>query len=64
MSRTSAEVKQLLAALNGQGITVVLVTHETDIAAWAARRLVFRDGRIVEDVRQTPVRPAPQEALP
>ena len=63
-TRTSAEVMQLLAGLNQQGITVVLVTHETDIAAWAARRLVFRDGRIVEDVRQTPHRPAPQEALP
>jgi energy-coupling factor transporter ATP-binding protein EcfA2 len=33
-------------------MTVVLVTHESDIAAWARRKIVFRDGHIVEDVRQ------------
>jgi putative ABC transport system ATP-binding protein len=33
---------------------VVLVTHEHDVAAWAARRIVFRDGLVVEDVRQPP----------
>jgi putative ABC transport system ATP-binding protein len=38
-------------------MTVVLVTHETDIAAWARRRIVFRDGHIVEDVAQVPHRP-------
>ena len=43
---------QLLADLNRQGMTVVLVTHEADIAAWARRRLVFKDGHIVEDVQQ------------
>ena len=37
--------------------TVVLVTHEHDIAAWAGRRIVFRDGAIVEDVRQPPRAP-------
>ena len=42
--------------LNEQGMTIVMVTHETDIAAWAGRRVVFRDGRIVEDVRQAPRR--------
>ncbi|HSV36337.1 MAG TPA: ABC transporter ATP-binding protein [Ramlibacter sp.] len=51
-SETSADIMRLLAELNGQGLTVVLVTHEADIAAWARRRIVFRDGRIVEDVPQ------------
>jgi len=51
-SRTSADIMQLLYDLNRQGMTVVIVTHEADIAAWARRRLVFRDGAIIEDVRQ------------
>lgn len=51
-SGTSADIMRLLTELNAQGMTVVLVTHENDIAAWARRRLVFRDGQIVEDVRQ------------
>jgi putative ABC transport system ATP-binding protein len=61
-SGTSQDIMRLLAALNAQGMTVIIVTHEQDIAAWAARRIVFRDGRIVEDVPQQPVRPAPAEA--
>lgn len=48
-SETSAEVMQLLDALNRQGITVILVTHEADVAAWARRRLLFKDGRLVAD---------------
>ena len=56
-SQTSDEIMRVLAELNGQGMTVVLVTHETDIAAWARRRIVFRDGHIVEDVAQVPHRP-------
>ncbi|WP_294764592.1 ABC transporter ATP-binding protein [uncultured Rhodoferax sp.] len=51
-SQTSEDIMQLLADLNRQGMTVVLVTHEADIAAWARRRLVFKDGHIVEDVQQ------------
>jgi putative ABC transport system ATP-binding protein len=48
-SQTSEDIMRLLTDLNAQGITVVLVTHETDIAAWARRRIVFRDGCILED---------------
>jgi putative ABC transport system ATP-binding protein len=48
-SVTSLEVMALLQRLNRDGITIVLVTHEQDIAAFAARRLTFRDGRIVGD---------------
>ena len=47
---------RLLGELNEQGITVVLVTHEPDIAAWAKRRITFRDGHVLEDHRQQPVR--------
>ncbi len=48
-SATSEEIMRLLTRLNGEGITIVLVTHEHDVAAWARRRIVFRDGHIVED---------------
>ena len=48
-SETSQEVMQLLDTLNRQGITVILVTHEADMAAWARRRLLFKDGRLVAD---------------
>ncbi|MBL0390593.1 ABC transporter ATP-binding protein [Ramlibacter monticola] len=48
-SQTSEEIMRLLAALNAQGMTVVLVTHESDIAGWARRRIVFRDGQVLED---------------
>jgi putative ABC transport system ATP-binding protein len=57
-SQTSEDIMLLLSELNAQGMTVVLVTHESDIAAWARRRLVFRDGRVLEDVVQLPYRPA------
>ena len=59
-SHTSEEIMRLLTQLNTQGITVVLVTHEHDVAAWARRRIVFRDGNIIEDVRQEPVSPPSQ----
>jgi putative ABC transport system ATP-binding protein len=55
-SKTSAEVMQLLQALGEQGITVVLVTHEPDIAAYAARVIVMRDGHVLSDQRQAPLR--------
>jgi putative ABC transport system ATP-binding protein len=48
-SRTSLELMALLQGLNDAGITIVLVTHEHDIAEFAHRVITFRDGRIVED---------------
>jgi putative ABC transport system ATP-binding protein len=48
-SRTSVEVMALLQSLNRDGITVVVVTHEADVAAFASRIVTFRDGRIVRD---------------
>jgi putative ABC transport system ATP-binding protein len=46
---TSEEIMRLFEQLNDDGITVVLVTHEPDIAQHAARRIMFRDGKVVED---------------
>ena len=48
-SKTSAEVMALLQALNGDGITIVLVTHEQDVANFSRRIINFRDGHIIED---------------
>jgi len=48
-SRTSAELMALFEELNGQGITIVLVTHERDIAAHAARVLAVHDGLLDSD---------------
>ena len=48
-THTSEDIMRLLSELNAQGMTIVMVTHEADIAMWARRRIVFRDGRIVED---------------
>ncbi len=48
-SRTSVEIMGVLQALNMRGLTIVLVTHELDIAAYTRRQVVFRDGRIVHD---------------
>ncbi len=48
-SRTSVEIMAVLQALNRQGLTIVLVTHEPDIAAYTTRQVSFRDGRLVRD---------------
>ncbi len=48
-SRTSVEIMALFQELNRSGITIVLVTHEADIAGYARRSLAFRDGRLIRD---------------
>jgi putative ABC transport system ATP-binding protein len=53
-SRTSVEVMALFQQLGRDGITVVLVTHESDIAEYAARVINMRDGHVLSDKRQTP----------
>ncbi len=53
-SRTSLEIMALLQELNRGGMTVVLVTHESDVARFARRILRFRDGRIVMDEPNDP----------
>ncbi len=48
-SSTSEEIMNLFTALNRQGITIIMVTHEHDVAAFAGRQITFRDGRIISD---------------
>jgi putative ABC transport system ATP-binding protein len=60
-SRTSVEVMAILQALNQQGLTIVLVTHEPDIAEYASRQITFRDGRLVRDEPVTHPRDAQAE---
>ena len=55
-SRTSHDIMETLVTLNHeQGVTVVVVTHESDIAAYADRVITMRDGRIISDQRVRPV---------
>ena len=48
-TRTSVEILALLQRLNRDGLTIILVTHEPDVAAHAGRILTFRDGRLLGD---------------
>ncbi|MGB2804814.1 MAG: ATP-binding cassette domain-containing protein, partial [Candidatus Zixiibacteriota bacterium] len=48
-TRTSIEIMGIFQSLNRSGITVILITHEKDIAAYAKRNIDFRDGKIVRD---------------
>ncbi len=50
-SKTSIEIMQMLTMLNKAGKTILMVTHENDIAAWARRVVRLRDGRVETDVR-------------
>ena len=52
-TKTSSEVMSLFCQLNDEGITVILVTHEHDIAAYAKRLIRFSDGHLIEDVAMT-----------
>ncbi|HQV46201.1 MAG TPA: ABC transporter ATP-binding protein, partial [Nitrospira sp.] len=52
---SSREIMNILEELNREdGITIILVTHESDIAAYASRELVMKDGQITQDVRRAP----------
>ena len=49
---SSVEIMQLFTELSREGITIIMVTHEDDIAAYATRHLVMKDGRLVKDDRR------------
>ncbi len=61
-SATSIEIMKLLTELQASGMTIVFVTHEPDIAAYAARKLLLKDGAIISDVRQQPLLQAEVQA--
>ena len=50
-SKTGFEIMKILNDLNSQGITIVLVTHEDDIAKYGSRIIKMKDGKIIEDVK-------------
>jgi putative ABC transport system ATP-binding protein len=52
-TKTSEEIMSLFDTLNEQGITIVIVTHEMGVARHARRRILFRDGQVVEDAPQS-----------
>lgn len=61
-TNTGIEIMELFQSLNAEGKTIVLVTHEPDIAEYAKRRLVFRDGELVSDDAPGASVPAREEA--
>lgn len=63
-TKTSDEIMALFTALNDDGITVVIVTHEPDIARYADRVISFRDGRIIDDVVNERPRRRPADERP
>jgi putative ABC transport system ATP-binding protein len=63
-TQSSREIMKILETLNrDEGITIILVTHEVDVAAYAAREIVIKDGQVLSD-RVTKARPtfSPVEA--
>ncbi len=60
-SRTSVEVMAILQKLNASGITILMVTHESDIASYSKRNVLFRDGKVTRDFVVEQRRGAEQE---
>lgn len=59
-SRTTLEVMNIFQELNSQGITIIMVTHEPDVAEFTTRHIVFKDGVVIAD---TPFRPKSAAAV-
>jgi putative ABC transport system ATP-binding protein len=60
-TRTSLEVMGIFQKLNQKGITIVIVTHEADIAAFTKRNIIFRDGKIIKAIEMDKPRNAMNE---
>ena len=63
-SKTGVEIMALFARLHEAGNTIVLVTHEADVAAHARRQILIRDGQVEKDVRQASRERLPPGATP
>jgi putative ABC transport system ATP-binding protein len=63
-SKTGVEIMALFARLHAGGNTIIVVTHEPDIAAYAHRVISIRDGQVEKDYTQTPFQPQPAAAAP
>ena len=50
---TSNDIMGIFQRLNDEGITIIVVTHEADVAQYAGRRILFRDGKVIEDAPVT-----------
>ena len=62
-TKTSVEIMQIFSALHEEGTTIILVTHEPDIATWSQRLLRFRDGKLISD-ENAPKKSNENEAKP
>ncbi|MEZ5287058.1 MAG: ABC transporter ATP-binding protein [Vicinamibacterales bacterium] len=62
-SKTGVEIMALFARLHTGGNTIILVTHEADIASYAHRVISIRDGQVEKDYTQTPHTPTPPEPV-
>ena len=62
-TKSSVEIMRLFTELSEEGITIVMVTHEDNIAAYAKRHLVMRDGHVMRDDREDGGRPKTTEEV-
>ena len=60
-TRSSYEIMEIFQSLNEKGITIVMVTHETDIAQFAKTNILFRDGRVVKNTDVATIKNATKE---
>jgi putative ABC transport system ATP-binding protein len=60
-TRTAYEIMSIFQELNKQGITIVFVTHEPDIASFSNRTIVLRDGNIIKDFKNPKIQSAAEE---